>query len=106
MLLKLGQAEEALERGIFHALDVAKAHVVGDERKDLVSIVIGEAEAAADFGGHLGTDFSMAVKADAAWRNAKRWRLANVMQQGAQGQSFGATGGQAFQKHERVDPDV
>src|SRR5579864_588446 len=106
MLVKAGQAEEALERGIFHALDVAKAHVVGDEREHLAGIVIGEAEAAADFGGHLSADFSMAVKADAVWRNAKRGLLTNVMQQGAQGQSFGTAGGQAIQKHERVDPDV
>src|SRR5579864_3553056 len=88
MLVKAWQAEEALERGIFHAQDVAKAHVVGDEREHLAGIVIGEAEAAADFGGHLGADFGMAVKADTVWRNAKRWRLANIMQQGAQGKSF------------------
>ena len=106
MLVKAGQAEEALERGIFHAHDVAKAHVVGDEREHLVSIVIGEAEAAADFGGHLGADFSVAVKANAVWRNAKRRRLTYIMQQRAQGQGFGAAGGQVFQQHERVDPDI
>jgi hypothetical protein len=35
MLRKLREAEEALERGIFHALDVPKAHVVGNEREHL-----------------------------------------------------------------------
>src|SRR6266700_876377 len=30
MLIKLGQAQEAFQRGFFHAHDVAKAHVVRD----------------------------------------------------------------------------
>ncbi len=106
MLLKARQAEEALQRGVFHALDVAKAHVVGDEREHLISIFIGEAKAAADFSGHFCADLSMAVKADAVWRNAKCGRLAYVMQQSAQRQSLGTAGGQAFQQHERVDPDI
>src|SRR5579864_6439079 len=88
MLLKLGQTEEALERGIFHSRDVAKAHVIGDQREHLGGIVIGETEAAADFFGHFGADFSVSVKADTVWRNAKRGRLANIMQQRAEGQSF------------------
>src|SRR5437868_14649300 len=88
MLLKAGQAEEALERGIFHALDVAKAHVIGDQGEHLVSIVIGEAEAAADFRSHLGADLSVLVKADAVRSNAKRGRLAHIMQQRTQGKSL------------------
>src|SRR5436305_73720 len=106
MLLKARQAEEALERGVFHTHDVAKAHVVGDEREHLISVVIGEAEAAADFGGHFCANLSMAVKADAVRRNAKCRRLADVMQQRAKSQSFGTAGRQTFQQHERVDPDI
>jgi hypothetical protein len=35
MLFKLRQAEEALERGLFHLVHIAEAHVVLDERDDL-----------------------------------------------------------------------
>src|ERR1019366_5988941 len=61
MLGEAIKAKEALERGGLHARGVGKAHMVFDERENLRCLVVGEAEAAADFGGDGDADFDVAV---------------------------------------------
>ena len=83
MLFKSGQTEETLEGGLFHLHHIAEAHVIGDERADLMRLVIGEVKAAADFLCHARSHLGMMVKANAIRRNTKCGRLADVVKQGA-----------------------
>ena len=66
MLLEMIEADEALESGEFHLTDIFEAQVIGNEGDDLLCVVIGETQAAADFFCHFGADFDVAVEADAA----------------------------------------
>ena len=62
VLVEPRKTKEALEGGLLHLLDVAEAHVVFDERENLVAIFVGEAKAAQDCMGDLHADL------DVAWR--------------------------------------
>ena len=66
--------------------DVGKPHVIVDQRQNLIGLVVGEAQAAADFGGHLYADFHVAIEADAVGRDAEGRRLAYIVQQRSPGQ--------------------
>lgn len=106
VLVELGQAEEALEGGLAHLLYGGEAHVIVDEGEDLVGFVVGEAEAAADFGGDFDADFNVAVEADAIGGALEGGGLADVVQQRAPGERGGAVGGEFFEEQEGVHPDV
>ncbi len=106
MLVESIQAEEAFEGGGAHLLDIGKAHVIGDQRKDLLGIAVGHAKAAADFFGHANADLDMAIEADAVGRAAEGGRLADVVQQRSPGEGCGASGGQLSEQHQGVGPDV
>src|SRR5580700_93216 len=53
MFVEARQAEKSLQRRFFHARGVAEAHVIVDERENLLRIVVRETQALADFLGHL-----------------------------------------------------
>ena len=83
---KAGRRRNLLQRGLLHALHIFKAHVIVDQRQNLIGLVVGEAQAAADFGGHLHSDFYMAIEADAVGGDAEGGRLAYVVQQRSPGE--------------------
>src|SRR6476646_8610051 len=105
MLIKFREAQEAFESGFFHAHYVPNAHVIGHKRAYLLSLFIGHAEAAADFLCHQSADFSMLVETNTI-ENLKSWRLAYVMQQHAERQSFRAADRKAFEQQKCMDPDI
>jgi hypothetical protein len=70
---------------LLHAEEVSEAHVIVYEGQNLIGLVVGEAEAAADFGGHFYADVDVAIEADAIGRSAEGWGLAYVVQQGSPG---------------------
>ena len=90
MLFEAVETEKALEGRLSHARASAKRMWFSIERENLARIVVGEAEAAADFGSHGYADFDVAVEADAVGCDAKCGRLADVVQQRAPGQRAGA----------------
>ncbi len=92
--------------GVLHARRVGKAHVVFDERENLAGLVVGEAEAAADFGAHGDADLDMAVEADAVGGDAEGGRLADVVQQRAPGERERAAGLKLVKQQQRVDPHI
>src|SRR5262245_33608882 len=106
MLLKLRQPYEALEGRVLHARTIAETHVVGHQGTYLPGFVVGEAEATADFLSHGRADFRMLIETDAVRRAAKGRRLSNVVQERSQRQGPRAARRQAFEKHQRVDPDI
>ena len=82
VFLETRETEKALQRGLAHLWDIFEAQVIGNKERDLLGLVIRESEASADFFGHLGADFDVAVEADAAfgagWRGESR-RLADIV---------------------------
>ena len=85
---------------------VGKAHVLADQRGDLLGVVVGHAQAAADVLRHGDADFHVIVEADAVRRHAKRRRLADIVQQRAPAERRRRVGRQHFQQQQRVHPDV
>src|SRR5205814_3676081 len=106
VLLELWEAEEALERGGFHAWGIGEAHVVGDQSADMLGIGMGEAEPGADLLRHALADFYMTVKADAVGRDAEGGRLSHVMQQRAERERRRSSSLQFLQEEQCVDPDI
>ena len=109
VFVELRKADEAFEGGSAHLGYVFELHVIGNEGFDLVGVVIGETEAAAEAIGHADADFDVAIEADAVSRfggGAEGWRLANVVEQDAPGKSGRNFGGKPFKHEESVDPDV
>ena len=109
VFVELGKTDEAFEGGSAHLGDVFELHVIGDEGFDLVGVVIGEAEAAAETIGHADADLDVAIEADAVTRlggGAEGGGLADVVEQDAPGKSGRNSGGKAFEHEEGVDPDV
>ena len=109
VFVELREADEALKGGLTHLADVFKLHVVGDEGFDLVGVVIGEAEAAAEGIGHADADLDVAVKADAiaGFRaRPKGGRFADVVKENAPCQGWRDFRGKAFEHEKGVDPDV
>ena len=86
VLFEMRHAQKLLERGFVHALDVSEAHVVGDEGKDLLRVIIGKAKSTADFFCHFDPDVDVPVKTNAVGSDAEGGRFAYVVQQRAPGQ--------------------
>jgi len=109
MLVKSGQADEALESGFAHLGDVLEFHVICNEGENLRSVVIREAQALANCGSHFHAHFDVAIEANAVsgeGRRAKCGRFADVMKEDAPGERRGNTGGE-FSKHEAgMNPNV
>jgi hypothetical protein len=64
VLIESGQAEKALEGGLLHLEDVAEAHVVADEGKDLSGVIAREAQAREDGFGDANASLDVAVESD------------------------------------------
>ncbi len=92
VFFKAGQAEETLERGSLHARGVGEAHVILDEGENLPRILVGESEAAENFGAHGDADLDVAVEANAVRGDAEGGWLADVVEQRAPGEGRGAAG--------------
>src|SRR5271157_2422576 len=109
MLGKSGQADEALESGLAHLSDILEFHVVREESQNLCRVVIGEAQAEADRGGHFHADFDVAIKADTITSDggrAKRGGLANVVEENTPSQRGGNPGGEAIEHQTGMNPNV
>ena len=109
VLGETGQADEAFQGGFLHLGSVFKLHMIGDERLDLLGVLVRELEALGDFGGHLYADFDVGIETDAiagfgSWAEGRG--LANVMEQNAPGEGGRTASRKAFEKKQRVDPDV
>ncbi len=98
VLVELRQAHEALQRRLLHSLDIGKAHVIRDQRRDLLGIFVGEMQAPANLLRHAHPDLDVAVEANAVGRDAKGRRLADIVQQRAPGQRARAARRQLLQQ--------
>jgi len=78
---------------MLHALHLAEAHVMADERENLIGLVVREAQTMADFGRHLDSDLDMAIEANAIGRNAKGRRLPTSCSSAPQARVFDAPAG-------------
>lgn len=65
-VVDVGAGEEAFEGGGAHLLDADEVHVIGDGGGGGFDDVVGVFEAAKDGVGHFGTEFVVAIEADAA----------------------------------------
>ena len=106
VLIKAGQSQELLQRGLIHPLHVGETHVIVDQRQNLVGVIVGKAQASADFRSHLNAHFHVAVKTDSIRGDAERRRLADIVEQGAPGQSRRASCLKFFQQEQRVHKNV
>lgn len=82
---------EAFELRGAHVLDVHEFHVARDHEGDFFDGVIGIAEAAENFAGHVGSDFVVAVEAVALGGLVPGLggRLADVMEEDGEGEVEG-----------------
>jgi hypothetical protein len=83
MLVKVRKAEEAFESRLLHPGCVSETHVVGNQRQDLLRLVIGKSETAADLSSNLHPHLHMPVKTYTVRRSTKSGRFAYVVQQGS-----------------------
>src|SRR5258708_3776798 len=80
-----------------HLAHVAKTHVVGNERQDLLGFVIGKPQPAADLLGDTKAHLYVPVKTYAIRRYPKGRRLAYVVEQSSPGQSHRYTSGKSVE---------
>jgi hypothetical protein len=109
MLLEAGQADEALQGSGTHLKNVLETKMVRDEGADLRGVVIRKAQAAADFLGHARADLDVPIKADAIAGMRGRsegGRFADIVKKDAPGEGGRNAGGQAFEHHQGVNPNV
>ena len=106
VLFKTAQTHEFLEGGFLHAIYLGKAHVVGDQRKDLFGVFIGETQAMANLLCHFHPYLNVTVKANPVGRDPEGWWLADIVQQGAPGKGARAGLRKFFQQQQRVQENV
>ena len=106
VLLELRQAEEPLQRGLFHLVHVAEAHVVLDERNDLRGLFEREAQPPQNLFGDANADLDVAVEANPVRRAAKGRGLANIVQQRTPGECRRRVGRELFEQQQGVNPDI
>ena len=80
---------EALEFGGAHVCDVHELHVARDHEADFLDGLVRIAETAEDDFGHVGSDFVVAVEAEALRFSVPRLRggFADVVQEDGEGES-------------------
>ena len=106
VLIEAIEAEETLQRRVLHLRRVGEAHVVLDQRENLVGVVVGEAQSATGFGTDRYADLNMVVETDAVRRDAKcRW-LTDIMQERAPGEGERAARRELLEQEQRMDPDI
>jgi general secretion pathway protein D len=91
VLAKVFHAEKALQRGVLHAVNAAKSHVMVDERQDAGAVVGAETQTAQNATGDALTHLDVAIKPDTTAGVDGRSEgvgLADVVQQGAPGERF------------------
>ena len=109
VLIEEGKADESFQSGIAHFGDVFELHVIGYERDDLIGVFGGEPKASAEGFCHFGTEFGVAVEADAVSglrSGAEGRRFADVVKKDAPSEVGGNTGGKRLEHHAGVNPDV
>src|SRR5271156_3924326 len=80
VLIKTLQAKEPLQRRLLHLAHVGKTHVIADERQNLLCLMIGESQTAADFLSDTNARLYVAVEAYAVGRHAKRGWFSDVVE--------------------------
>src|SRR6202789_3286578 len=106
MLFKVRQTEESLEGRLLHLAHIGETHVVGDEQQDLLGVVVGKAEAAANFFRNADSHFHVPVKTNAVRGSAKGGRLPNVVQQRSPREGGRATSIQPVEQYQRMHPHI
>jgi hypothetical protein len=109
VFVELGEADETFEGGLAHLGDVFEFHVIGDKGFDLIGVVVGETETAAEFVGHADADVDVVVKADAVagfGGGAEGGGLAKVVKKNAPGECGRGPGGETLEHEEGVYPDI
>ena len=106
VFLELRQAEEPLQRGLFHLVHVAEAHVVFNERNDLRGLFEREAHPPQDPFSDANADLDVAVEANPIGRAAKGRGLSDIMQQRTPGECRRRVGRKLFEQQQSVNPDI
>ena len=111
VFVEVGKTQEAFEGGLSHVQDVGEAHVVFDQREDLLGLFVREVEAAKDMFGDADAYLDVAVEADTvvriAWvRGSEGGGLADVVKEGSPGECGRGAGRKLFEEEQSVDLDV
>ena len=69
---EIAQTEESFQCGILHLHHIAEAHVILDQRCNLLRFLIRKTQAPADVFGDADADFDMSVEADASGSAGRR----------------------------------
>src|SRR5689334_13683813 len=106
MFLEMRHTHEFLESRLAHLHRVSKSHVILDERKNLICVTAGEAQATADFLRHFYPYVHVAVETDAIRGDTEgRW-LADVVQQRAPTQGCGTGMRKLFEQQKRMNENI
>ncbi len=109
MFVKVREPHKLLQRSGAHLLDRPELHVIVHQRKNLLSVHVGEAQSLADGLGHAHADFDVIVEANAVPRlcgGLVSRRLADVVEKNAPGQRWGRVCRKPFEHQQRVNPHV
>src|SRR5258705_4365419 len=109
MLLEPGQPDKPLQRRSPHLFDVLEPHVVGDQRHNLLQILVREAQPSGNHLSHPHAHVHVPVEADAVARLLSRFEgswLTYVMQEYAPSQGWRHTSRELLDHQPGVDPDI
>src|SRR5713226_932093 len=100
MFLKMREPHKLLQGSGAHLLDRPEFHVIVHKGKDLLGVLVGEAQSPADGLGHAHTDFDVVVETNPVPRlrgGLERWWLANIVQKNPPGESWGSVLGKPLE---------
>jgi N6-L-threonylcarbamoyladenine synthase len=106
VLIEFLQAEKPLERRLIHLSYIRKAHVVGDQREDLLRLVIGKAQTTANLLRNTYPGFHVSVEAYTVGRYTKSSWFAHIVQQSGPSQRGRAICRQPSKQHQGVYPNI
>src|ERR1700678_2161378 len=106
VLIEFLQAEKPLERRLLHLSYIRKAHVIGDQRENLLRLVIGKAQTTADLLGNTHPGFHVSIEAYTVGRYTKSSWFAHIVQQSGPGQRRRAICRQPSKQHQGVYPNI
>src|ERR1700722_3502094 len=104
MLFKVRQTEESLEGRLLHLAHIGETDVVANEQQDLLGVVVGKSQAAANLLRNADTHFHVPVETYAVRSHAKGGRFPYVVQQRSPRKGGRASGNQPVQQHQRKNP--
>src|SRR5262249_15339284 len=106
MLIESRQPDELLEGRWAHALHITKAHVIADERQNLLGVIIRKTQTLTDRLGHSDSDFDVTIEPDSIRGPTEGWRLAHIMEERSPGKRRRTRLWQLLQQQQRVDKHI